>query len=247
MDRIRATAGRLITLLFTVHLTTQVAAAGMPSITLTDLSRLRLSTLSFFLVVCLLTAWGLQAIWNSLRQDFQKLPLLSYKGAVAGVFLWGLVFVVVLTMISGARELMMPGAWEKNGLTYRLADQPKSTDADSISAEVARQLNERTERMQQLQKLGLALQQFSADYGRFPNADEFKELPQDVRQLPGSVAADYIYVAPAAEASQAGARVVAFEPAVFQDSLQMAWYQSGHVAPLSEDGLPGPYQPAEQP
>ena len=54
-----------------------------------------------------------------------------------------------------------PGAWEKNGLTYRLADQPKSTDADSISAEVARQLNERTERMQQLQKLGLALQQFS--------------------------------------------------------------------------------------
>ena len=29
---------------------------------------------------------------------------------------------IVLTMISGARELMTPGAWERNGVTYRLSE-----------------------------------------------------------------------------------------------------------------------------
>jgi hypothetical protein len=29
-------------------------------------------------------------------------------------------------MISGARELMTPGAWEKQGVTYRLADQAEA-------------------------------------------------------------------------------------------------------------------------
>ncbi|MEX2173364.1 MAG: hypothetical protein WD872_03320 [Pirellulaceae bacterium] len=48
------------------------------------------------------------------------------------VALWGLLFVIVLTMISGARELMTPGAWEKQGLTYKLRteDQPAATVAE---------------------------------------------------------------------------------------------------------------------
>lgn len=41
------------------------------------------------------------------------------------VVLWGLLFIVVLAMISGARELMTPGAWEKQGATYRLAGEGK--------------------------------------------------------------------------------------------------------------------------
>ena len=32
---------------------------------------------------------------------------------------------VVLAMISGARELMTPGAWEKHGATYRLKEEAK--------------------------------------------------------------------------------------------------------------------------
>jgi hypothetical protein len=39
------------------------------------------------------------------------------------VTLWGLLFLLILTMISGARELMTPGAWEKHGSTYRLKDE----------------------------------------------------------------------------------------------------------------------------
>ncbi len=41
------------------------------------------------------------------------------------VVLWGLLFTVVLAMISGARELMTPGAWEKQGATYRLKEGGK--------------------------------------------------------------------------------------------------------------------------
>ena len=94
--------------------------AGMPSASLTDVARLRVENISFFLVVLLLSALLVQMIWNWLRNDFPRLPRLTYPKAVALISLWGLLFVLVLTMISGARELMTPGAWEKNGATYRL-------------------------------------------------------------------------------------------------------------------------------
>ncbi len=44
------------------------------------------------------------------------------------MIIWGLLFVLVLTMISGARELMTPGAWEKEGFTYVLAGEAENHD-----------------------------------------------------------------------------------------------------------------------
>src|SRR5829696_7702497 len=98
-------------------------SAGMPSFTLTDAASLRLQSISFFLVVFLLSALVIRWIWNALTTDFPRLPRLSYPKALGLVALWGLLFLLVLTMISGARELMTPGAWKKQGLTYTLADQ----------------------------------------------------------------------------------------------------------------------------
>jgi hypothetical protein len=66
-----------------------------------------------------------KGLWNYLAKDFQKLPRMSYGKALAAVTLWGLLFLLVLSMISGARELMTPGAWEKQGLTYKLKDAPR--------------------------------------------------------------------------------------------------------------------------
>jgi len=91
------------------------ARAGMPSIEFTDVAQMRLSTFSFFLAGFLLSSWLVQRIWNRVQQDVPRLPKLTFRIASGVVFLWGLVFVLVLTMISGARELMTPGAWEKNG------------------------------------------------------------------------------------------------------------------------------------
>jgi hypothetical protein len=98
--------------------------AGMPSFSLTDVAKLRLDAISFFLVVIFVSAWGVKLIWNALAKDFPKLPRMTYWRALGAIVLWGFVFVIILTMISGARELMTPGAWEKHGATYKLKVRP---------------------------------------------------------------------------------------------------------------------------
>ncbi len=101
-----------------------VAWAGMPSAggVLREVARLRLENLSFFLMGFLLCALGVQKLWNFLQTDWPALPRLTYGKALALLALWGLLFILVLTMISGARELMTPGAWKTEGVTYRLDD-----------------------------------------------------------------------------------------------------------------------------
>jgi hypothetical protein len=98
-----------------------VAGAGMPQVGpmelarytgLSDLAQMRLQNISFFLAVLLLSAWLIRWLWNRLARDFTFLPRLGYGKALGLVVLWGLLFVLVLTMISGARELLTPGAWE---------------------------------------------------------------------------------------------------------------------------------------
>ena len=101
------------------------AHAGMPSFNLTDIAKARLDTISFFIALLLVLALVVKGLWNYLGRDFTKLPRMSYPKALTAVTLWGLLFLLVLTMISGARELMTPGAWEKQGATYRLKDGPK--------------------------------------------------------------------------------------------------------------------------
>ncbi|HXX93053.1 MAG TPA: hypothetical protein VEN81_05435 [Planctomycetota bacterium] len=102
-----------------------VAHAGMPNITLTDIARARLDTISFFLVAFLVCAFLVKLLWNYLAKDFPRMPRMTYRKALAATFLWGLVFLLVLTMISGARELLTPGAWKKDGVTYRLSEGQK--------------------------------------------------------------------------------------------------------------------------
>jgi len=101
------------------------AHAGMPSWTVSDLANARLDAISFFLVLLLFLALLVKFLWNYLAKDFPKLPQMTYPRALAAVTLWGLLFLLVLTMISGARELMTPGAWEKNGATYKLKESQR--------------------------------------------------------------------------------------------------------------------------
>jgi hypothetical protein len=122
------------------------AWAGMPTPLPIDVPRFlrvndtayeRLQAISFFLMAFLICAAAVMLLWNYVRRDFPALPRLSFGRATAGLVLWGLLFVIVLTMISGARELMTPGAWEPDGVVYRLRKSegaiqptPKSEDAD---------------------------------------------------------------------------------------------------------------------
>lgn len=89
-------------------------------VTLTDVAAARIDALSFFLFTYLGISWVVKLIWNQLGKSFEILPRLKYREALGVVFVTGLLFYVVLTMISGARELLTPGAWEKQGSGYRL-------------------------------------------------------------------------------------------------------------------------------
>ncbi len=151
---------------------------------LNDSVLFRLQAISFFLAVLSLCALAVQRLWNLLRRDFPRLPRLSYGKALAGVFLWGLLFVIVLAMISGARELMTPGAWQKQGWTYKL-DTPSGTGPEADSAA----------RRQHLERLRTALWHFAATHnGRFPTKSEMVEIPSDLWTVPDTGGMRYLYV-----------------------------------------------------
>jgi hypothetical protein len=136
-----------------------LARAGMPMPNLTEVSKLRLQSISFFLFLFVLSAAGVALLWNYLQKDCPALPRLSFGKALGLVTLWGLLFVLVLTMISGARELMTPGAWQKQGWTYRLAkDEAPAADPQE------------TARKQKLEDLRFALWDYARTHGgQFPS------------------------------------------------------------------------------
>jgi hypothetical protein len=188
------------------------ALAGMPVVMLSDLARVRFQVVSFFLLVLLLCAWAVQAIWNALRADVPGLPRLSYGKAVGVITLWGLLFVLVLTMISGARELMTPGAWKKQGFTYKLADEPAKpgpATAPEPSADAGA-----LERREQLDRLRAALWRYAlAHDGRFPPGDDGPEIAREVWQVPEPLGLRYLYVAGRSLGEPDA--IVAYEPGVY--------------------------------
>jgi len=211
------------------------ALAGMPAplpanpervMRLGDSPIARLQAISFFLLVFLLSALAFRAIWNYLRRDFPTVPRLSYGRAVAGVFLVGLLFVIVLTMISGARELMTPGAWRKQGATYKLAENPGPSDP--VQSELAA-------RRQHLERLRTALWQFAATHGgRFPTPAETNVLPSELWQVPSAGGLRYLYVA--GRSAGFGPEVLAYEPELDPD-VRLVLRMNGDIAEMHSTGV----------
>jgi hypothetical protein len=144
----------------------------------------RVQAISFFVVGLLMCAAAVRWLWNYVARDFAGWPRLTYGKALAGVVLWGLLFVLVLTMISGARELMTPGAWKKQGFTYKLADAPDQTSDPSPV----------TVRRQQLEQLRQALWHFAATHhGHFPSEGERTAIPADLWIVPETGGLRYQY------------------------------------------------------
>jgi hypothetical protein len=158
----------------------------------------RLQAVSFFVVVVLVCAWGVRGLWSGLRRDWPRLPALSYRGALLATLLWGLVFVVVLTMISGARELMTPGAWQKSGWTYQLANDAKNAPEPHF----------RSLRRAQLEQLRLALLQYAVTHqGSYPAMTSDIETSWRIPAHPGF---EFLY----RRADTDGAQVLVFEPEI---------------------------------
>ena len=183
------------------------AHAGMPSVALTDLARMRVQSISFFLACFLACSWVVQRLWNSLRGDFPRLPRLSFARANGLVTLWGLLFLLVLTMISGARELMTPGAWKKEGLTYKLAEDKSLVTAPVIPREA--------ERRASLERLRIALWTYARSHeGRFPPDADAPEVPDEAWRVPDASGMSYVYRG--GLYADRGESPLAFEPGIFE-------------------------------
>lgn len=157
------------------------AHAGMPMFTLTDIARFRLSAISLFVFIYLLASFAVFKLWNLLQKDFQRLPELSFKQALALVFLWGLALHLLLVVISGTRELMTPKALEKAGIVRHLAP-------DSFQ----QLLDFRQHKIDVLRK---ELWRFAkAHDGRFPDENDRSDIPDEVWMAPAGKL-PYRYVA----------------------------------------------------
>ncbi|QDT82497.1 hypothetical protein [Gimesia chilikensis] len=201
--------------------------AGMPSVSLdlTDIAQLRLQSISFFLMVLLLSALILKLCWNLLAKDFPKLPRISYKGALGVSVLWGLMFLFVLTMISGARELLTPGAWEKSGRTYRLVEDKQPDDA-SLVAETT--LDERRRKLGELRSA--LFMHVATHQGKFPKKADETTFAEEFWLQPGPLQARYGYVAGDKQADPS--EPLAFEQAIYGDDQQLILFTDGAIKVL---------------
>ena len=210
------------------------ALAGMPSADLTDVAKLRLQTISFFACGALAAAWVVQRLWNSLRADFPRMPALTYGRAAAIVGLWGLLFIIVLTMISGARELLTPGAWEKQGLTYRLRSEADAPVMGETERDALREREQQRERA--IRRLQVELLRFAAVHGgRYPTRMEWEALPRETRLIPEHPGVEYRYISELN--TDLADRVLAWEPFVYEDEIAYAMMANGDLTRLTPGGL----------
>ena len=201
----------------------RLANGGMPSISLTDIASLRLQAISFFLVGFLLSAAIIRWIWNSLAKDFSFLPRVTFLKSCGMLALWGLLFMIVLTMISGARELMTPGAWEKEGYTYRLKDETGTAAPDHL-----RRQEQLADRVRQLKRLNGALQsQADREGGQYPQT--LDAINSDRLVVPHARDQRYQYVG-GRQTADVGLPL-AYEPDCFDDD-PLVLFADGTVRPV---------------
>lgn len=210
-------------------LTSESADAGMGYPTISDFGRLRLKTLSFFLVAFLLFSYLFHICWHQIRNAIPRLPKLSFRQSMGMMFLWGLVFIVVLIMISGARELMTPGAWKKNGFTYQLTEASRSEKGLSVvNSDLA------NEKINSLLKLKVELMQFAENNsGRFPSEEEYKSWTYDLKKIPNTLGATWVYVPESTiEDSKS---LLFFHPFSENESLTICLFVDGSMQVLSKE------------
>lgn len=166
------------------------AKAGMTSIVLTDLAEARIEVISFFIFLYLLLTLVVKFLWNRLARGIPSIPVINFRKALCLMLVSGLFMYVILTMISGARELMTPGAWEKEGISYRLATSGNP-------------------RKDQISQLRDSLWEYAENHdGRFPNGRIDPAIPR-ARWIVPDGSGFYSFLPP-----EAPGKILVFEPQV---------------------------------
>jgi hypothetical protein len=211
----------LIILGFVVSGGTMLTAhAGMTVITLTDIAEARLQSISFFCAVYLLSALGVKGMWNYLGKSFDWMPRINYRRALTLLIVSGLFLYVVLTMVSGARELLTPGAWKKKGIGYELS-HGVSVPEPSVRKKSMQQLRDRLWRHAENHEGKLPSGLFDASF----ELDRWS-LPE----VPGY----YAYVS--GRTVGEGVKVLVYEPSVMGDK-RFVLLADGSVEVWKDDEL----------
>jgi hypothetical protein len=160
-----------------VFASTPPARAGMTVYGLRDIYRLRLEEISFFIALLLVSAFALKLLWNYAVKGFTILPRINFRQALCLSMLFGFLMLLILTMISGIREVLTPGAWRHQGTSYRLNDS---------SQEPARRRS--------LEQLRTALFDYArAHEGWFPPHDFVPQISDKLWESPDQFGSRYIY------------------------------------------------------
>lgn len=183
--------------------------AGMTVYDLNDVVRLRIEDISFFAVLLLVSGLGIRFLWNHVAKGLPILPRLSYSRALCLTGLLSLFMLLVLSMISGARELLTPGVWRRQGSAYYIND-PAGEPL----------------RRQSIESLRFALDAYARSHGgQFPPHDFVPDIPEKIWQSPDKLGTRYIYVA----GQPSGAtNLIASEPVNFGDE-RLALFASGEI------------------
>jgi hypothetical protein len=217
------------------------AMAGMPSVTITfsDWGAMRIQTLSFFILILLIAAAVARWLWNSLAADFPTMPRLTYLKSLAGVVLFGLILAVVLTMIAGSRELLTPGAWEKDGRLYKVASSNgKPAESPEISPVP-------TESREQLDQMFAALSDYAAKHeGKFPEKDTIIKMDQALWETPGANGLKYLYVS--GLSSTDSDKILVYEPE-FSSNSRLVLMTDGKVRSMNSAEIRQKLQQEEKP
>lgn len=198
-----------------------IVFAGMPSpqLVVTELGKRRLEEISFFVLCFFLGAAVFRLLWNLVQKDIPWWPRLSYRGTLGLLCVWGCLLTVVLSLISGARELMTPAAWRPTGITYQVAPGGESEIVD---------LNQREERSSRLETLRKMLWKYAAEHqGEFPSkAEELKTIPDSYWIAVPGTRLKYIYTPVATALGEFSPLVT--EPEFFDDG-QLVLKRNGEV------------------
>ncbi|MFT4547621.1 MAG: hypothetical protein ACI8XO_002885 [Verrucomicrobiales bacterium] len=205
----------LLTLSAGLFLTLQEdVSAGMTVYGLNDFYRMRLEELSFFLVLMLICTIAFRYLWNTVAKDLAWLPQLGWKQATSLSVLLGVLMLLILTMISGIREVLTPEAWRKQGTAYRL---------DSAEQEPVRKRS--------VEQLRAGLFAFAeANGGHFPKHDFSEEIADKLWDAPDRDHSRYIYF-PGKQRTPAdgvGSSLLAIEPTPF-GSVRFGILTSGEL------------------
>lgn len=203
---------------FVVLASTLSAHAGMTVYGLRDVYRLRLEEISFFIILLLLCSFSIQLLWNYAVKGFSFLPRLQFRQSLCLSILFGLMMLLILTMISGIREVLTPDAWRKQGTSYRLNDP---------SQEPARRRS--------IEQLRSALFEYAKqNEGRFPASDFGPEFSEKLWESPDQAGSHYIYSG--GLTTNDVESVLAAEPLIFGDQ-RFVLFASGTLRKLSSDEL----------